>query len=219
MTPRLTGPLRAEGFPVSDERMLLVKLPSGGFGLIKRESSPGRFCPANALDFQSSLSEVRVRSIWPASHTGGPGLRSRLPIADCMAGEGPGCLPADGRAVLADTAGCGPPVHTREGEIACRYLLRAATLTARAFGAPEASPALCLRRNFIPLAEMLMIALCAFGIDHAAGEFKTRRFQMIDDTLLRRSSCSSLRPLPPHRLRIPNEGYPTPSGTIAIVEV
>jgi hypothetical protein len=107
MTPGLTGPLRAEGFPVEDERMLPVKLPSGGFGLIKRDSSPGRFCPAFALGFQSSLSEVRVRSICPASHTGGPDLRSRLCIVDRMAGEGPGCLPADGRAVLADMAGCG----------------------------------------------------------------------------------------------------------------
>jgi hypothetical protein len=107
MTPGLTGPLRAEGFPVEDERMLPVKLPSGGFGLSKRESSPGGFCPAFVLGFQSSLSEVRVRSICPASHTGGPDLRNRLSIVDRMAGDGPGCLPADGRAVLADTAGCG----------------------------------------------------------------------------------------------------------------
>lgn len=34
MTPGLTGPLRAEGFPVEDEQLLLVKLPSGGFGQI-----------------------------------------------------------------------------------------------------------------------------------------------------------------------------------------
>ena len=107
MTPGLTGPLRAEGFPAEDERMLPVKLPSGGFGLNKRESPPGRFCLAYVLGFHSSLSEVRVRSIWPANHTGGPDLRSRLSIADRMAGDGPGCLPAAGRAVLADTAGCG----------------------------------------------------------------------------------------------------------------
>ena len=32
MTPGLTGPLRAEGFPVMDDKLLPVKLPSGGFG-------------------------------------------------------------------------------------------------------------------------------------------------------------------------------------------
>src|SRR5450756_646436 len=32
--PGFTGPVRLKGFPVSDDRMLLVKLPSGGFGHI-----------------------------------------------------------------------------------------------------------------------------------------------------------------------------------------
>ena len=35
MTPGLTGPLRAEGFPVRNDGMLTVKLPGGGFGLKK----------------------------------------------------------------------------------------------------------------------------------------------------------------------------------------
>jgi len=107
MTPGLTGPLRAEGFPAQDERMLLVKLPSGGFGLSKRESSPGRFCPAYILGFQSSLSEVRVRSARSAVHRGGPGRWSKRLRDSRMACEGPGCLPADVRTALADTAGCG----------------------------------------------------------------------------------------------------------------
>lgn len=34
MTPGLSGPLRAEGFPVRDDLLLTVKLPSGGFGQI-----------------------------------------------------------------------------------------------------------------------------------------------------------------------------------------
>jgi hypothetical protein len=53
MTPGLTGPLRAEGFPVEDDQLLLVKLPSRGFGLNKRDRSPGRFCPALLVGFQS----------------------------------------------------------------------------------------------------------------------------------------------------------------------
>ncbi len=107
MTPGLTGPLRAEGFPVEDERMLPVKLPSGGFGLSKREGSPGRFCPAHALGFQSSLSDVRVRSMRPAIHNGGPGLRNRLSIAERMALDGLGRCPVDGRTALSALTGCG----------------------------------------------------------------------------------------------------------------
>jgi hypothetical protein len=50
MTPGLTGPLRAEGFPVDGRKLLLVKFPSRGFGRSKRESPPGRFCPAFLID-------------------------------------------------------------------------------------------------------------------------------------------------------------------------
>ena len=55
MTPGLTGPLRAEGFPVDGRKLLLVKLPSGGFGLSKRECPPGRFCPAFLIDDFASV--------------------------------------------------------------------------------------------------------------------------------------------------------------------
>ena len=92
MTPGLTGPLHAEGFPVEDEQLLLVKLPSGGFGLNKRESSPGRFCPALLIAFQSCGLEAWLLSILPAAHTGIPGLRRRLSMTARMAGDGPGRL-------------------------------------------------------------------------------------------------------------------------------
>lgn len=62
MTPGLTGPLRAEGFPVQGRQLLLVKLPSGGFGLSKRDVPPGRFCPAFLIDF-GSVGQLRVVSI------------------------------------------------------------------------------------------------------------------------------------------------------------
>ena len=67
MTPGLTGPLRAEGFPVGDNGMLLVKFPSRGFGRNQGESAPGRFCPAFLIDilqidaFQSVGSPLPVR--------------------------------------------------------------------------------------------------------------------------------------------------------------
>src|SRR5579883_1222886 len=75
MTPGLTGPLHAEGFSVEGERMLLVKLPSGGFGQSERDRSPGCICPALLIDLQSSRSCVRVRSMVAASQ-----VRSLLPL-------------------------------------------------------------------------------------------------------------------------------------------
>jgi len=63
MTPGLTGPQHAEGFPVEDEQLLLVKLPSRGFGLNKRECSPGGLCPAFLVGFQSRGVAARVLSI------------------------------------------------------------------------------------------------------------------------------------------------------------
>src|ERR1700682_2399851 len=63
------------GVLVFQERSALVNPPSSGFRIDKARRSPGRFCPAFLLPFldQSSTSRVRVRSIWPAFHTGGPG--------------------------------------------------------------------------------------------------------------------------------------------------
>ena len=107
MTPGLTGPLHAEGFPVEGELLLLVKLPSGGFGLTKRESSPGVLCPAIPMRLQSPGSAARALSIWPAAHTGMPGLRNRWLMTARMAGEGPGCLPFRGRFSAAGLAGVG----------------------------------------------------------------------------------------------------------------
>src|SRR5690348_6770111 len=72
-TPSATGPAGSRGFcvekaspffgEVSEERRPWAK---------KRESSPGVFCPAFLLPSvdQSSTSEVRVRSISAACHTG-----------------------------------------------------------------------------------------------------------------------------------------------------
>ena len=77
MTPGLTGPLRAEGFPVEDEQLLLVKLPSGGFGLSKRESSPGRFGPAFLID-AFAADQFRTRSVSAAFQTGMP-PRAEIP--------------------------------------------------------------------------------------------------------------------------------------------
>lgn len=107
MTPGLTGPLHAEGFPVEDEQLLLVKLPSRGFGLTKRESSPGAFSPAFLMDFHSAGVAARVLSILPAAHTGIPGWRRRWFMAARAAGDGPGCLRLPGGAGAADFAGAG----------------------------------------------------------------------------------------------------------------
>ena len=107
MTPGLTGPLRAEGFPVEDERMLPVKLSSGGFGLNKRESSPGRFCPAFVLGFQSGCPAVRVRASRSAVHKGGLGCWNNRFMESRIACDGPGCLPEEGRAGLRDLSGRG----------------------------------------------------------------------------------------------------------------
>ena len=103
MTPGLTGSLRAEGFAVEDELLLLVKLPSGGFGQWKRESSPGGFCPALALDFPSRYPGVRVRSSRIAVHRGGPGRwKSRL-MDSRIACDGAGGLLVEGRPALPST--------------------------------------------------------------------------------------------------------------------
>jgi hypothetical protein len=105
MTPGLTGPLRAEGFPVEDDFLLLVKLPSGGFGLSKRDSPPGLLGPAHALDFQSGWSAVRVRSSRIAVHRGGLGGWKSRRMASRMACDGPGCLPEEGRTALPAVTG------------------------------------------------------------------------------------------------------------------
>src|SRR5882724_2673189 len=62
--------------------MLMVRLPSGGFGLSKRESSPGRFRPASllidspaVLPYHSLDPPPRVLSIRAAFHTGMPPRR------------------------------------------------------------------------------------------------------------------------------------------------
>jgi hypothetical protein len=77
MTPGLTGPLRAEGFPVDGRKLLLVELPSGGFGRNKREASPGCFCPAFLVDAFGIDDEAQPRtlSIRAAFHTGMPPRR------------------------------------------------------------------------------------------------------------------------------------------------
>ena len=61
---------------------------------IKRERSPGRFCPAFLMVFvvQSKRSRVRVRSMRPAFHTGNPGFRSSPLIDSRRAGLGAGGL-------------------------------------------------------------------------------------------------------------------------------
>lgn len=92
MTPGLAGALRAEGFGVYGRELLLVKLPSGGFGLDQRDRPPGGICPALLVDFQSELSEVRMRSSRNAVHSGGEGRCSNVFMDSRMACEGPGCL-------------------------------------------------------------------------------------------------------------------------------
>jgi len=68
--PVKPGPmLPVLGVLVLGNRSALVKLPSSGFRIDKARRSPGRFCPA-LRTYSSSLSEVRVRSIWAAFHKG-----------------------------------------------------------------------------------------------------------------------------------------------------
>jgi hypothetical protein len=69
MTPGLTGPLRAEGFPVEDERMLPVKLPSGGFGHSNAKIDGRQPGAQNGFSFQSPM----------AFHKGGLG-RAKKPF-------------------------------------------------------------------------------------------------------------------------------------------
>jgi hypothetical protein len=68
--PVKPGPmLPVLGVLVLGNRSALVKLPSSGFRIDKARRSPGRFCPA-LQTYSSSVSEVRVRSIWAAFHKG-----------------------------------------------------------------------------------------------------------------------------------------------------
>jgi hypothetical protein len=77
------------GVLVFRNRSALVKPPSSGFRINKARRSPGRFCPAFLFGFySSSLSEVRVRSIWLAFHRGGPGRCSNPFMEARMAAEG-----------------------------------------------------------------------------------------------------------------------------------
>ena len=102
MTPGLTGLLRAEGFAVKHEQLLLVKLPSGGFGRIQRDDPPGRFCPAFLLGFQSGGCGAPVRLSAMMVHRAGPGLANRRRIEARMASDGWGRLPDLDRAGAGD---------------------------------------------------------------------------------------------------------------------
>jgi len=113
MTPGLTGPLRAEGFPVHGRKLLLVKLPSGGFGRSKCERRPGGFRPAFLVGFQSSLSDVRVWSSCIAVHSGGLGRCSNPLMDSRIASDGPGCLRPVGRGDAALAWRCSTLVMAR----------------------------------------------------------------------------------------------------------
>ena len=68
--PVKPGPkLPVLGGLVFGNRSALVKLPSSGFRIDKARRSPGWFGPA-LRTYSSSVSEVRVRSIWAAFHKG-----------------------------------------------------------------------------------------------------------------------------------------------------
>src|ERR1700676_2531161 len=68
--PVKPGPrLPVLGVLVFGNRSALVKLSSSGLRIDTARRSPGRFCPALQIH-SSSVSVVRVRSIWAAFHKG-----------------------------------------------------------------------------------------------------------------------------------------------------